>query len=255
MKEEPTAEARGTRSAGASGAGSGSGGGGSGGSGASGAGGTAPDRRRSGLHFDRASSSTVARLSAYYRLLGELEAQETETVSSTRLAERGGITSAQVRKDLSFFGNFGRRGLGYNVIQLRRKIGDILGLTRRWRVALLGAGNLGLALFAYKAFQKHGFCVEAVFDSDPRKIGQKWDGIVIHSIQDLPQVAAKHPIDIAIIAVPEGAAQQVAEIAVAAGIRGLLNFAPVKLVIPDHVPLRDVDLSIAMESLSYARVK
>ncbi len=122
-------------------------------------------------------------------------------------------------------------------------------------MALLGAGNLGLALFAYKAFQKQGFCIEAVFDSDPRKIGQKWDGVVIHGIRELPQVAARRRIDIAVIAVPEGAAQQVAEIAVAAGVRGLLNFAPVKLDIPDHVALRNVDLSIAMESLSYALVK
>ncbi|UCE04288.1 MAG: redox-sensing transcriptional repressor Rex [Candidatus Latescibacterota bacterium] len=205
--------------------------------------------------MDRASSSTVTRLSSYYRLLGELQAERVETVSSGRLAERGGITSAQVRKDLSFFGNFGRRGLGYNVAQLRRKIAEILGLTRRWRVALLGAGNLGLALFAYKPFQKQGFCIEAVFDSDPRKVGEKWDGVTIRAIGELPQVAATQHFDIAILAVPESSAQDVADVAVAAGVRGILNFAPVTLTIPDHVALREVDLSIAMESLSYSLVK
>ena len=209
------------------------------------------DRRRP-LHMDRASASTVTRLSSYYRLLGELESDGIETISSDRLAERGGLTSAQLRKDLSFFGNFGRRGLGYNVAQLRRKIGEILGLTRRWHVALLGAGNLGLALFAYKAFQKQGFVIDAVFDNDPHKVGQKWEGLLIRSIADLRAAAAKTPFDIAIIAVPERAAQEVADAVVAAGIRGVLNFAPVKLTIPAHVALRDVDLSIAMESLSYA---
>jgi redox-sensing transcriptional repressor len=205
--------------------------------------------------MDRASSSTVTRLSSYYRLLGELQAEQVETVSSGRLAERGGITSAQVRKDLSFFGNFGRRGLGYNVAQLRRKIAEILGLTQRWRVALLGAGSLGLALFAYKPFQKQGFCIDAVFDSDPRKVGHKWDGVTIRAIGDLPKVAATKHFDIAILAVPEGSAQSVADVAVAAGVRGILNFAPVTLTIPDHVALREVDLSIAMESLSYSLVK
>ncbi len=207
------------------------------------------------MHMDRASSSTVTRLSSYYRLLGELEVERVETVSSTQLAERGSITSAQVRKDLSFFGNFGRRGLGYNVVQLRRKLGEILGLSRHWRVALLGAGNLGLALFAYHAFQEQGFCIEAVFDSDPKKVGRKWGGIAIRDIAELGPTAQREPFDIAIIAVPGNAAQEVADVAVAAGIRGILNFAPVKLNIRDDVALRDVDLSIAMESLSYALVK
>lgn len=216
--------------------------------------GSGADRRKP-MHMDRASSSTVARLSSYYRVLGDLDAEGIETVSSERLAERGGITSAQVRKDLSFFGNFGRRGLGYNVLQLRRKIGEILGLTRQWRVALLGAGNLGLALFAYKPFRKQGFVIEAVFDSDPRKVGQTWEGVVIRHIEELHQVAQEAPFDLAIIAVPEAAAQSVTDAAVGAGIRGLLNFAPVKISVPAHVAQRDVDLSIAMESLSYALVK
>jgi redox-sensing transcriptional repressor len=207
------------------------------------------------MHMDRASSSTVSRLSGYYRVLGDLEAEGLETVSSERLAERGGITSAQVRKDLSFFGNFGRRGLGYNVSLLRHKVGEILGLTRRWNVALLGAGNLGLALFAYRPFRKQGFLIEAVFDRDPHKVGTMWEGVRIRDILELPQAARETPFDIAILAVPEDAAQAVADTAVGAGIRGILNFAPVKIVVPEDVARRDVDLSIAMESLSYALVK
>lgn len=205
--------------------------------------------------MDRASASTVTRLSSYFRLLGELEAEEIETISSEKLAERGGITSAQVRKDLSIFGSFGRRGLGYNVRQLRREIGGILGLTRRWSVALIGAGNLGHALFFYKEFQKQGFYVEHVFDVDPTKIGRKWDGQSILPIGELPRRAQEMSIDIAIIAVPVQAAQMVVDLAVGAGIRAILNFAPGKLSIPAGVSMRNVDLSIAMESLSYALVK
>jgi len=205
--------------------------------------------------MDRASASTVARLSAYYRLLGEFERERAETIPSKRLAARAGVTPAQVRKDLSFFGNFGRRGLGYNVLQLREEIAAILGLGRRWRVALLGAGNLGQALFAYRELEKHGFFIEHVFDIDPKKIGTRWRGLEIAHTSELPRRAADPGIDIAIVAVPAEAAQGVADIAVGAGIRALLNFAPGKIVVPDHVAVREVDLSIAMESLSYALVK
>ena len=205
--------------------------------------------------MDRVSASTVTRLSSYYRILSEFETQKIETISSERLAKQAGITSAQVRKDLSSFGNFGRRGLGYNVRQLCAEIGGILGLTRKWSVALLGAGNLGHALFAYKEFQKHGFCIDYVFDVDPSKVGKSWDGIVVRHFDELQHVATKQGIDIAIIAVPVREAQMVADRAVAAGIRAILNFAPGKVVIPDDVALRNVDLSIAMESLSYALVK
>jgi redox-sensing transcriptional repressor len=213
------------------------------------------ERKRGGPVMDRASASTVARLSTYYRLLVEFEREQTETIPSQRLAERAGITPAQVRKDLSFFGNFGRRGLGYNVRQLRDQIGGILGIGRRWRVALLGAGNLGHALFAYREFQKQGFIIEHVFDVDPEKVGKSWGGIQIAHIDELPRCAAERGIDIAIVAVPVEAAQEVTDAAVAAGIRALLNFAPSKVDVPDQVALRDVDLSIAMESLSYALMK
>jgi redox-sensing transcriptional repressor len=219
-------------------------------------GGNGPEERKRGSPFmDRASASTVARLSTYYRILGEFERDSMETIPSKRLAERGGITPAQVRKDLSFFGNFGRRGLGYNVRQLREQIAVILGIGRRWRVALIGAGNLGQALFAYREFQRQGFFIEHVFDTDPGKIGRSWDGVRIADISELPRRASEPGIDIAIVAVPVHAAQQVVDAAVSAGIRAVLNFAPGKIVVPDGVVLRDVDLSIAMESLSYALAK
>ena len=215
------------------------------------------ERARPALYMDRASASTVARLSSYYRILGEFEREHLETIASKRLAERAGVTSAQVRKDLSLFGNFGRRGLGYNVAQLREQIGAILGLGRRWRVALIGAGNLGHALFSYREFQKQGFQIEDDASTPiQRRSVQAWDGVAIVHIAELPQLRRDPGIDIAIVAVPvHGGAARSWIAAVKAGIRGLLNFAPGKLAIPDGVAMRDVDLSIAMESLSYALVK
>ena len=160
-----------------------------------------------------------------------------------------------MRKDLSRFGNFGRRGLGYNVAQLRQKIGGILGLTQHWKVALIGAGNLGHALFSYKEFPKQGFHIEYVLDADPAKIGTAWNGVTIVHVGELPRLARDGKVDIVVVAVPVHAAQTVVDLAVAAGIRAILNFAPGKLAIPEGVAIRHVDLSIAMESLSYALVK
>lgn len=202
--------------------------------------------------MDRASSSTVARLSSYFRLLGELEIEGVETVSSKRLAERGAVTSAQVRKDLSRFGNFGRRGLGYNVHGLRDEIGQILGLNRVWRVALVGAGNLGQALFSYEGFGKQGFPIEALFDNDASKVGTYWNDIEIQDFENFARVARKKRFDIIILAVPTEAAQDVVDTVIAEGTNGILNFAAIKLDVPPHIAVREVDLSIAMESLSFA---
>jgi redox-sensing transcriptional repressor len=211
------------------------------------------ERRRISAAMDRASVASIARLSSYYRILEEAEREHPETISSKRLAERAGVTSAQVRKDLSFFGNFGRRGLGYNVSLLREEIGKILGLGRRWSVALIGAGNLGHALFAYKEFQKQGFHIEHVFDVDPAKVGQTWGSVRIRDVSELASVNG--PIHIAILAVPVAAAQAVADLAVRAGIRAMLNFTVAQLAVPDAVTIRNVDLAISMESLSYSLVK
>jgi redox-sensing transcriptional repressor len=200
----------------------------------------------------RISESTVRRLSHYYRVLDEVQAEGKRMISSHRLAEREGITSAQVRKDLSYFGSFGRRGLGYNVQHLREEIRAILGLERRWRVALVGAGNIGAALLAYRGFEKQGFDVVAVFDRDTARVGQRLGALVVQDIARLPAAAAAGAFDIGVIATPIQAAQEVADALVAAGVRGILNFAPRKLFVPDVVALRTVDMAMEFESLSFA---
>lgn len=202
--------------------------------------------------MSRISESTVRRLSHYYRVLEEVAAEGKRMISSHLLAEREGITSAQVRKDLSYFGSFGRRGLGYNVEHLRTEIRGILGLDRRWRVALVGAGHIGSALLAYRGFGDQGFDVVAVYDADPKRIGTTVDGLVVQSITAL---GASEGFDLGVIATPLRAAQEVADALVAAGVRGILNFAPRKLRIPAEVALRTVDMTMEFESLSFALSK
>ncbi len=198
------------------------------------------------------AESTVRRLSLYLRCLEEFEGQGIETVSSEALASRGGTTSAQVRKDLSFFGSFGKRGLGYSVPELVRKLRGILGLGRSYRVAVLGAGKIGSALVQYRGFSQRGFEIVAIFDRDPAKIGQPWDGLRVLDIRELEAELARNPVDIAVIAVPAEAAQPLADRVVAAGVKAILNFAPVQLVVPDQVALKTVNLALELETLSYA---
>lgn len=200
----------------------------------------------------RISDPTVRRLSGYYRILGDLRAAGEETVSSYGLARRAGVTPAQVRKDLSLFGHFGKRGTGYSVPHLEIEIRTILGLNRSWRVGLVGAGNLAHALVAYREFAREGFEIMAVFDNDPDKIGQDWNGMRVRSIDELLDAVDKERIEIGIITTPAAAAADVADRLVRAGVRGILNFAPKKLFVPDHVNLRNVNLAIELESLSYA---
>lgn len=200
----------------------------------------------------RISESTVRRLSHYYRVLEELEGEGKRMVSSHRLAEREGITSAQVRKDLSYFGSFGRRGLGYNIAHLRQQIRSILGLDRRWRVVLVGAGHIGSALVNYRGFERQGFDIVAVFDRDPARIGGKLAG---HPVRDVAELAATAPgehWDIGVIATPLAAAQEVADALVARGVRAILNFAPRKLRVPRDVSLSSVDMALELEGLSFA---
>ncbi len=200
----------------------------------------------------RISESTVRRLSHYYRVLEEVEAEGRRLISSQRLAEREGITSAQVRKDLSYFGSFGRRGLGYHVAHLRQEIRSILGLERRWRVAMVGAGNIGAALLSYRGFTTQGFDVTAVFDRDAGRVGERLGDLTVRDVAELRAAAADRPFDIGVIATPRRAAQEVADALVAAGVRGILNFAPRKLFVPAHVTLRTVDMTVEFESLSFA---
>jgi redox-sensing transcriptional repressor len=198
------------------------------------------------------SDSTVRRLSAYLRLLQEVESLGTETISSEELARRAGTTSAQVRKDLSFFGSFGKRGLGYSVHELLAAIREILGLTRSWSVAVVGAGKIGSALFSYRDFQKRGFDVRAVFDSDPDKVGRPWGSRQILSDARLEDVLRAEGIEIAIVAVPAEAAQAVVDRLVSAGVKAILNFAAVRLRVREDVALRNVDMAMELEALSYA---
>ncbi len=174
------------------------------------------------------------------------------TVSSSGLARQSGVTSAQVRKDLSYFGNFGKRGLGYNVARLRKEIRLILGLNRRWKVALVGAGNIGSALFSYKEFKRQGFDFAAVFDVSPDRVGQRWRDLHILNVESLHVETERQGLEIGVIAVPARAAQGVADRMVEAGMHGILNFAHRKLFVPPHVALRNVNLAVELEGLSFS---
>ncbi len=197
------------------------------------------------------SEFTVRRLSSYYRILGELEARGVKTVSSARLAELGNVTSAQVRKDLSYFGTFGTRGLGYSVPELRAAIRGILGLDRRWTMALFGAGYLGHALFFHRGFREDGFEFTHVFDTDPEKIGTAWGDVTIEDEREAEAILSRDPVEIGVVATPASAAQEIVDLAVRAGVRGILNFAPTQVTVPDGVWLRVVNLAVALESLSF----
>jgi redox-sensing transcriptional repressor len=197
------------------------------------------------------SDSTVRRLSRYLRQLRDLEGRERTVVSSGELAEGSGTTAAQVRKDLSHFGSFGKRGHGYAVADLRLELEGILGLRHRWRVAVIGAGKIGSALLGYGYFEHRGFDVVAAFDSNAEKIGRPVDGVPVYPLEDVEREFATRDISIAIIATPPEAAQAVAMRAVRAGARAVLNFAPVKLDLPPGVSLRTMDVTLELEGLSY----
>jgi redox-sensing transcriptional repressor len=175
-------------------------------------------------------------------------------VSSKELAKRHKVTPAQVRKDLSCFGQFGTRGLGYSVCQLKEIIAHILGLHRIWKVALVGAGSLGSALISYKEFKRQGFHIVAVFDNDPHKVGKKRRGLIISDIKDLPKIVKELDINLAVVAVPTTAAQSVVDILVKAGLNMILNFAPETLKTPPGVTIRNVNMAIELEALSYRLV-
>ena len=194
---------------------------------------------------------TVRRLSVYTRSLQQLEEDGVKTISSQELAERFSLNSAQVRKDLAYFGEFGVRGIGYYVSGLKAELQRILGLDREWHVALVGFGNLGSALFHYKGFARQGFRISAIFDEDPAKWGKAVDGVTIQSMGDLPREAKARNLQIAIVAVPGESAQVVTEKLVAAGIKAILNFALGRIKAGKDVRLKNVDLAIELETLSF----
>jgi len=200
----------------------------------------------------KVADSTVRRLSLYLRFLDDFEGQGVETVSSEALAQRGGTTSAQVRKDLSFFGSFGKRGLGYYVPELAQRLRQILGLGRRYRVVMIGAGKIGSALVQYRGFTQRGFDIVAIFDNDPAKIGTQWNGLTVLPIDRLEQELKAQQVDMAVLVTPGEAAQSVAERVVGQGVKAILNFAPVQLNVPDDVVVKTVNLALELETLSYA---
>ncbi|HIF21959.1 MAG TPA: redox-sensing transcriptional repressor Rex [Gemmatimonadetes bacterium] len=199
----------------------------------------------------RISDSTVRRLSHYLRALEGFEEEGGATVSSEELASRGHTTAAQVRKDLSHFGSFGKRGLGYRIDELLERLRAILGVDRVWRVVLVGAGRIGSALFEYPDFRSRGYNCVAILDSDPEKIGVRWGTTEIRPPEDLETVVTELEIDLVILAVPAAVAQEVADRAVRAGIKGILNFAPVQIKVPSSVPVEDVNLVMELEALSF----
>lgn len=199
----------------------------------------------------KVSESTVRRLSQYLRILEVRSPDPDGTLSSGELAEEANTTAAQVRKDLSIFGSFGKRGTGYRAAELADHLRTILGLTRSWRVALLGAGRIGSALFEYADFRTRGFDIVAVLDRDPHKVGTLWGPVVIRHVDGLEEVLREEAVELAILAVPASAAQDLAGRAVEAGVRGLLNFAPVQLRVPEGVTVQDVNVVTELEALSF----
>jgi redox-sensing transcriptional repressor len=193
----------------------------------------------------------VARLPVYWRALLELADARTPTVSSEVLAEMAGENAAKVRKDLSYLGSYGTRGAGYDVQLLTTQIGHELGLNEDWPVVIVGVGNLGRALANYRGFSTRGFRVAALVDDDPAKVGQVMGGLAVSPVDDLPALVERERLAIGLIATPAAVAQGVADRLVAAGVTSLLNFAPAVITTPAHVLLRQVDLSIELQILSF----
>ena len=198
------------------------------------------------------SDSTVRRLALYLRFLEHSAAQGLTTISSAELARRGGTTSAQVRKDLSFFGSFGKRGLGYSVPELAGRLREILGLGREWRVIIVGAGKIGAALAQYRGFRQRGFNILATYDNNPEKVGRRLEGIPVRDFNQIERdIQREHP-DIVVLTVPGDEAQAVLDRVVKAGVKAILNFAPTQLQAPPDVAVKTVNMAMELEGLSFA---
>ena len=197
------------------------------------------------------SRATIGRLALYFRTLQLLQDEGVQVISSKDLGRRLGLTSVQVRKDLALFGQFGMKGIGYFTNELIYYIGKILGLHNHWRMAIVGVGHLGAALANYKNFPELGFKLEALFDKDERIIGSKINDIVISDIKNLKLVVKKRDIQIGVITVPAKSAQSVADLLYSAGVKGIWNFAPIKIEVPPGIQLVNEDLSMSLSTLSY----
>ena len=195
--------------------------------------------------------ATIRRLSVYARVLRKLGREGAQVISSDELGEKTGGSGAQIRKDLSFFGEFGKTGRGYYVKDLEDCVSRILGIDRNWNIALVGVGQLGSALLAYPGFRDRGFIISAVFDNDLRKIGKKWEDVTVQEMSELEKTVKERDIRIAILAVPAQVCQETADALVSGGVRAILNFAPAKIEVPEGVELRNADMSTELECLSY----
>ena len=200
----------------------------------------------------RIAESTVRRLSIYLSFLEDIGARGVLTTSSDDLAKLGGTTSAQVRKDLSFFGSFGKRGLGYSVPELSGSLREILGLGSQWRVCIVGAGKIGAALARYAGFAERGFLVAGVYDSDPHKIGKISGGVTVQDIAHLERHIVAGKYQIAVLTVPAENAQHIVDAIVHAGLKAILSFAPTQLTVPPEVTLRTVNMAMELEGLTFA---
>jgi redox-sensing transcriptional repressor len=203
----------------------------------------------------RVPDATVARLATYLRVLGSLGDRSITTVSSEELAAVAGVNSAKLRKDLSFLGSYGIRGVGYHVATLTEEIARTLGITVHRSVAMIGVGNLGQALAGYAGFASRGFRIAALIDADPSRIGTTIRGLIVRDIADLDEIVAEEQIAIAVLATPVSAAQDVCDRLVAAGVTSILNFAPVVLSVPEHVDVRKVDLAAELQILSFHKTR
>lgn len=195
--------------------------------------------------------ATVGRLSVYSRFLCQISKKGIITISSVDIAQGVGVSPAQVRKDLAYFGEFGTRGVGYNVKDLYNNILKILGLNKRWKAVLVGTGNLGTALCTYDGFKERGFDIVGIFDNDPQKIGSKMNDLEIMPVEALPEVIKKNQVKIGIITVPSEYAQDIANLLIENNVTTLLNFAPRLLAVPRDVIVRNVDLSVNLEILTF----
>ncbi len=193
----------------------------------------------------------IDRLPVYARALELLHRQGCQVVSSQELGDQLGVTPAQIRKDLSYFGRFGKQGRGYNVKRLLDELREILGLTRQWGMVLVGVGKLGRAILAYGGFVPQGFQIIEAFDADPTLVGTNVDGLTVRAVESLPEVLRQRGIEIAIVAVPAATAQRVIDMLVANGVRAILNYAPMAAHVPQNVWVRDIDPVLALQSMTF----
>jgi redox-sensing transcriptional repressor len=201
--------------------------------------------------FKKIADSTLERLSKYIRALEFFIKNNKTSISSEDLADQGAITSAQVRKDLSFFGTFGKRGIGYNTSELHKTISNVLGLDKNWNLAIVGAGNIGKSLINFNEFRSRGFIIRGVFDSDPKKIGLDVNGFTIHKMDDFTQRIKHLNIHIGIIAVTPEHAQNVADLMISSGITAILNFAPKNIKVPEGIIVRNTNITVNLEKITF----